>query len=429
MTWISFLCFIILFLIIFSMRKGGDVFSPGKVFGFIWALGIGLADLKFSRLQHPWSSLEWIFLLLGVCSFLAGVYVTNVINLGKPVYPIYEMRKVISRTVTNETFLFRFTVILFLCYLASYSTSVMINGTVPLFSKIPSEARTRFGVFGIGLINHAAPAIMFLTVQYYLLTERHHYKKTLLAFIFIMTFLTYFLLLQRYDFALWAVLTLVFFYYGSRYVTIKKMMIVGLVVIGLFSWISSIRLTGHIAYFAYIVSDMKFPVQYAIFTEPYMYIVTNLENFTHAVSKLDHFTYGYYTFDFLTAISGVKHWLADYYYLNDTPYLTSGYNTYSFLWDFYRDFGIVGLAFFPFVEGIVISWLYQRMRQFPNTLYISMYGIAVFVMIISFFNHAPSLLHFVFNSTIVFIANFFMLRGKITRHVIATNSSIFPNKF
>jgi oligosaccharide repeat unit polymerase len=142
-----------------------------------------------------------------------------------------------------------------------------------------------------------------------------------------------------------------------------------------------------------------------------MYVVTNLENFVRSSRLLDHHTYGYYTFNALMSLSGLKHWLADYFFIDDTPYLTSGYNTYSFLWVFYRDYGVVGLAVIPFIMGLAIALLYYRMRTRPSLPLISLYAMAVFVMFISFFHNALSLLHFVFNTALVYAVT-----SAVTRH-------------
>jgi oligosaccharide repeat unit polymerase len=142
---------------------------------------------------------------------------------------------------------------------------------------------------------------------------------------------------------------------------------------------------------------MKFSTAYAFLTEPYMYMVMNLENFVRAVSRLDHHTYGYFTFDFLVSATGLEKWLGQYFAIDRMPYLNSGYNTYSAFWDFYRDFGGAGLALIPFVLGLGISLLYYRMRSIPTIRNVTAYGVMVFVMLISFFVFPVSFLWFLYN--------------------------------
>ena len=174
-------------------------------------------------------------------------------------------------------------------------------------------------------------------------------------------------------------------------------------VIGFFYWISSIRLSNVVATYLYTISKMKFPKKYAFFTEPYMYFVMNLENFARSVNKLDHHTYGYYTFDFVTAISGLKYWIYNYFNMNRFLYLESSYNTYTALWWFFIDFGVLGLALIPWLLGLSTGSLYYRMRSRPSLKNITAYGVMVFVMVISFFNFPFSFLWFEYNLLMMYL--------------------------
>jgi len=411
MSIVSIICFAIAVAIIVSCLRGGaDILSPARVFGFIWSIAIGLADLKLSRLQHEWSVLEWILLGIGVASFLLGISGANILNDGDRCLSLKERRLILRTRPIEDRALFRLILITFLVYAVSYSASVWITGFIPLLSRNPTIMRTRFTVFGIGLLNHAAPSILFFIVEYFLLVKNRRPQKIALGLVFLATTTSYFLLLQRFDFAVAAVLTFVFMYYSSEILRLRNVILIGLGFVGVSYAISSIRLVGHIANYAYLVSEMKFPIQYAFITEPYMYLVTNLENFVHAASRIDQFTFGYYTFDFITALTGLKHWVADYYQLVESPYMIAGYNTYTFLWPFYRDFGIPGLVLLPLAEGFIISWVYSAMKRDPSILRVAMYGTAVFVMLFSFFIHAPSLLHFVFNMLLIYLVNRSVMR-------------------
>jgi oligosaccharide repeat unit polymerase len=395
------------------MRRGADILSPARVFGFVWSVAIGLADLKLSRLQHEWSLEEWLLLFIGVVSFLLGISYASILSERERPLSMKERRVVLRAQPIGDRTLFRLILITFLLYAVAYSASVWITGFIPLFSRNPTIMRTKFTVFGIGLLNHAAPSILFFIVEYILLVKNRLPQKIALGIVFLTTMTSYFLLLQRFDFAIAAVLIFVFMYYSSEFLRLRNVILVGLGFVAVFYGISSIRLVGHIANYGYLVSRMRFPIQYAFVTEPYMYLVTNLENFVHAASRINQFTFGYYTFDFVTALTGLKHWIADYAQLAESPYMIAGYNTYTFLWPFYRDFGIPGLVVFPLAEGFIISWVYCAMKRDPSILRIAMYATAVFVMLISFFNHAPSLLHFVFNMTLIYVVNRSVIRHSV----------------
>ncbi len=170
-------------------------------------------------------------------------------------------------------------------------------------------------------------------------------------------------------------------------------------------------MSNYFAGYIYVFSEMKFSPKYAIYTEPYMYVVMNLENFTRAVSKVVHHTYGYYTFNFVMSLTGLKHWIEKYSNLNNTPFLNSGYNTYTMFWDFYRDFGLLGLSIISFGLGFLISTLYYNFRSKPNINTLSLYSISVFIILFSFFINPIGQLHFFFNTLLIFVFTLIAVHG------------------
>jgi oligosaccharide repeat unit polymerase len=134
-----------------------------------------------------------------------------------------------------------------------------------------------------------------------------------------------------------------------------------------------------------------------------MYFVMNLENFARSVNHLDYHTYGYFTFDFITSIAGLKYWIVEYFNLERMPYLISGYNTYTAFWWFYSDFGVIGLALIPWVLGFSAGLLYYRMRSRPTIKSVTAYGVMIFIMLFSFFNFPISFLWFEYNLLMIYL--------------------------
>jgi hypothetical protein len=144
------------------------------------------------------------------------------------------------------------------------------------------------------------------------------------------------------------------------------------------------------------------------------------EMFAHSISRLDQFTYGYYTFEFITSLTGLRHWMQEYYSLQDTPFLYSGYNSYTAFWAFYRDFGILGTSFIGLLSGSGISVLYYSMRKNPKIISIVAYCIAVYVMMFSIVNHQLGYLWIVYEFTIIISIVYF-----VGRHFRDKKNSIF----
>ena len=402
-SWISILCFCVFFLLIISLfKKGTDVFSPARLFVIIWSLAIGLADLKLSRYQIVWTGYSWAILSISLFSMLTGMFVVYVINLDKPVARIESIRSLLKTNIFDSGLLLRYIILLFSAYSISYVVSTLVIGFIPLFTKFPGVARNDWGIFGFGLFVQSFPTIIYLIILYYTITKGYSSKKLLLAAVLVVTFLTYAFLLQRYYIVFAILLSVVALYYLTNVLRVKNTVIIFIIIfISVFS-MTFIRLTGTIANYLYFLSDMKYNVKYAAFTEPYMYIVMNLENFANAVNNVQKFTYGTFSLDFIFALTGLKHTLFQYMGLPEFPnLLTNNYNTYTMFFIYYWDFGILGVGLIPFIIGSLISASYYRMRINPNLNTISVYSICAFVIIFSFFIPIISYLHFVFNLLLI----------------------------
>jgi oligosaccharide repeat unit polymerase len=388
MTIISAISFLAVFTVLVScIRTGMDVLSPTRVFVFIWGLSIGLAEFKFSLYQHEWTWYGWAMILLGVGSFLVGVFAFGVSYSGRRLLTIDQVRDRIRESITatiDEDRFYRALVGLFLAYIVAYTVEVAITGNVPIFAKNPERLRVTFGVFGIHLFVTTMLSIMIFSLEYFLFFPARVTRRIVVAVIFFMTSATFFLLLQRYSFAFWALLALAITYYGSRKLRLRTILIAAACMAGFLMLIQSIRTAIYVEQYVYVISKMKYSREFAAFTEPYMYIVMNVENVARSVERLDHFYFGYFTFDWVVALSGLKHWWAEYLNIDRLPFLNSDYNTYAFQWTFYYDFGPFGLAIIPLILGLFTGFSYYRLRTTPNVLFLYAYAIMFVFMITSF---------------------------------------------
>lgn len=405
MSPIAIICFIALILLLLSfLQKGTDIFSPGRLFTVIWLLAIGLAELKLSRFQYSWTVYSWFALLIPVLSFLLGIFIVYVINHNNKFDGIIGIRKSFSNSQINIQTLYSIIVALFILYSISYSITYMIRGFVPMFTKMPEVARTRWGVFGYGVFVLSVPTILYLSLLYLFLVRKNLYKKIFIAFVLLLAVVTYSFLLNRFYLILPIILLIVTLYYKTDKLRPKNVIILLTIFCLIFFGISSIRLSRYAINILYYLSDMKYSIDYAIFTEPYMYVTMNLENYAKAVQKLDEFTYGYFSADFILFPLGLKKELMEYMRIVDFPnIITSAYNTYTMFFIYYRDFGLFGVFFLPVLLGGVIASFYYRMRKQPNITSISLYGLCVFVIIFSFFVPIVHWIHFVFNIGLIYL--------------------------
>lgn len=411
MSIVSLFCFSVCLLIFFlCIRKGVDIFSPARVFGFIWAFTIGITDLKFSRLQNEWPIYVWGVLLISILFFLLGIFVVYVSSMYSRKFSVDQIRKKIKSQIVQENRLFLSIVILVFAYIVSLSVEVISFGNFPLFDASPDRARIEFGLFGIHLFVGAMPLILLLIIEYFLFVKNYLVKKIILVLFFAIVFGSYFFLLVRFSYVVFICTSICVVYYTSKLLNIKNTTIVTIIFFFLFAYLLEFREAKYAEHFIYIISDLKFSETYAAFAGPYMYIAMNLENLANVIVKLDYFTFGYYTFDFLFALTGLKHWLANYYGLIERIYSTGGFNTYPFFYPYYRDFGLLGITIGTFLLGALINTVYIWMKYTASIHAIILYACLNFVLLISFFTNPLTMLNYIFMISMLLIIHWFVFR-------------------
>ncbi len=415
MNLISIISFAITIVSVITLFfKRSDLLSPIRIFIIIWSFVIGLTNLKLSYLQHEWNTLEWINILIGPISFVVGGVIIYVININEKIWSINSLRGNREFLKIDNDKLFIATAILFILFLVGYFSILAKVGTVPLLSSQPGKVRANFQLFGLGLFLHNVLLIGLFTTIYFIFEKKNKIKKNWLAFFSFSSFLLYGLTLQRYQLFLTLFVVFVLLYYTTYKIKFRTTFFISFVIIILFLSVSSFRAGQIVIFVIYKFAKMKYDPKYAIFTEPYMYFAMNLENFGRSILKLENFTYGYYTFDFITAISGIKHWIEKYFALNETPFLNSDFNTYSALFNYYRDFGTLGVTIIPLIGGAALNGLYYSFRKNPSLLKLSLFAMFLFGVTFSFFNSPFGFLWYVYNLLLIIIVFIYCKPNKIS---------------
>lgn len=404
---------ILVFIAYLSLKKGNDVFSPAKVFLAVWSSCIFLTEFKFSGYQHQWSLYSWFILLIGLFSFLLGLYISYIINAGSKLLSVEEIRnKIKISTDYSKQRLFITISFLFASYFISLILEFIIEGYIPIFHPRADMARMDFGIFGIHLIVSQMPVILFLIVEYFVLGSESRKNTIISVTFFIITFFTYFLILQRFNYVYWLVMSIALLYYATRKINFRNSVISLTVFISFITILTSIRVSQYATQYLYIISKMKYSSEYASFTGPYMYIVMNLENMARAAEKLETHTYSALTFDWLYAFFGLKHWMKDYFNIDPRAFLISSYTTYPFHWYYYYDFGVLGVVFFSLSVGLIIGLIYYFMRIRGTLDSVIYYSICLFFILISFFTNLFTLLNVIVSILLLWtIHRFFILQS------------------
>lgn len=405
MTIVSIISFSLFFVLLFSMfKKNSAILSPARIFLMVWVFCLGLAEFKFSRLQFEWSPFGYFVLLLGVGSFAVGIYISYVTNFSKKFLSVGEVRMQIRAIAIDESRFFNLLIGGFCIYFFSYLTQYFLLGYLPLFTPQPDLARKMFGTFGISLLVNGINAILFLVIEYFVLVKNQTKKKILLSFLGLVGFASFLLLLQRYNFVILGFMIVAFLFYSGKKIKPKTFFIFFAVIISLVFLIKGLRSAKFAEIYFYYLAQMKFPIAYAWLSEPYMYLVMNFENFVKNFSRIEFHSFGYFSFDFITALTGLKKWIGEYFFLEKFPFYISGYNTFPFYWAYFYDFGYLGLVIIPLFLGWIVSEIFYLLHRRPSLMTLSLYSAAFSVIVISYTSDPLTRLDMMFNYVMIVIA-------------------------
>jgi oligosaccharide repeat unit polymerase len=189
--------------------------SPARVFGFVWCITIGLAELKLSKLQNEWTAQEWIILLIGPLSFLIGTFIIYCLNINTKLFTLNKIRDSWQNQVIDNKKLFVSVVIVFILFVVAYLILITMGKEIPILSANPGKARKEFEIFGVGmLINNEVIAII-LTVLFYTFNKNDIYKKWALITLSVISFFMYVITLQRLNLLTAIIVSFILLYYTT----------------------------------------------------------------------------------------------------------------------------------------------------------------------------------------------------------------------
>lgn len=127
----------------------------------------------------------------------------------------------------------------------------------------------------------------------------------------------------------------------------------------------------------------KLPLSSSLYFS-YCYFCTSWSNFSYVVEQNRPLTYGQYTFQYFSDKLGIK--------LYDKKvkrmYRIHPFNTYSYLCDYFMDFGLVGVLICPFLLSVVLYTVYIKVIESLDPLLLGIYGLLFYAMVMmAFSNH------------------------------------------
>lgn len=359
--------------------------------GFIGGFGISL--LKLSKLSDEYSAITFLAVFISYFSLYLGAFYANrkVSKSDKKV----EKAKAISVGLSIQQ---KLIIILIVITFMSFLIEVAILKFIPLFTIATPHAYSTFHVFMLHYLTTFYSFIPPISLCNYFIEPKDKKNKTLTKISFLYMIFMSLLLISRSKLILSIVLS-VFVVITYKYKDIKNILtkrknntliLVAIMLFVILYVIITISRAHDIEYLNGIF-EMKNDDIPIFISQPYMYIAHNFENLNYMINNIFRFTLGRRMLYPLFTITLIKKFFP---IVVDAPYyiIKPELSTVTTIYDFYYDFGLIGVLIFCFLIGYLGKKLENKAYilvdkgdKVNNNYLIVLYAYYCYFMIFSFF--------------------------------------------
>lgn len=331
-----------MYLYLHWVRESQNLAELRAVFTLAWVGGQGFACLRLSWLQSDWSYVTWMCFFLIYIGFGIGY------EWGRK-YAQDEKKEPVRNSVQAER--------LFLCILVLTLVSVL------------SFAFQSTGLGGISGSCVLIPAITILYVKVCEMLGRR--EKVILVVANLAAIAIPILRMSRFHLFFVVCFAMVTYIMANRRMRIRTMAGIVLALLPVYVAVTVFRY--HDVTYLNGIFEMKYERMPLFFTQPYIYVANNFENFNCLVEQLTKHTWGIRMLSPFFALTGLK-WMfpqltSTVIYLTK-PELTS----LTMFYDAYYDYGIPGVFFFAALLGVAAKWMMRIVRKNDNPVAYLFYG-------------------------------------------------------
>jgi oligosaccharide repeat unit polymerase len=383
----------------FTIFKTKDVFNPVGIFSLIWIFTIGLSNFKLSAWQTNWSTKMWVVVSLVYLSFLLGYFLVRRMKIGKET-------SFLSGEPSEEKFK-KFIYILFIVCFIAYIADVAKSGFLPIFA----QEMGAYKAFGIRFVHYFTVSLVLVNLLITLYYFKYKKISKMFILIYIISFLCTFTLLSRQLLILLVVTTVITVHYLFKKIKITHLGLIMLVGFIGFAILGNLR--SNSANYIIEVGRMTGGVDSPIFTWLYLYLGYSYENLNYYINNFNDLFWGSISFFPVFAFTLTKGFIQTDL-IKFLPYsdLTTGTMAY----DFYLDFGIIGVIVLPLLIGGLSSFMYSKLKQ--NSFFsVIFYAMIAHNLLFAFF------INFFANTSWVFYI------GILTIFIFYTKYDSIPNPF
>ena len=417
-----------IFLYIIEVGKNKRYINIRGLYALGFIGGFGLSLLKLSKLSDTYNFLTFIAVFISYFSLYFGSFIEDRKNRKRNiVIKPYRTEKSSSFFTSQEVLI----LIIFIVTFLSFVVEASILKFVPLFTIKTPHAYSTFHIF---MLHYITTFYIFLPCfalcNYFVNTERNISKVFVIAS-YIYVVIMALLMVSRSQLVISMVLSLfIVVMYKSKNIKLFKInknsimrMATFLILFIILYLIITINRAHNIEYLNGIF-EMKNDKMPIFITQPYMYIAHNFENLNYMINKIFRWSFGrkilfpFFTLTFIKKLFPI---------VVDAPYyvIKEELSTLTIIYDFYYDFGLVGVAVFSFLMGYIGKKIEDKAyfvlnNDIPikNNYILIMFAYYSYFMTFSFFQTYFSLTDtWVYIIILTIIISFF----KMTRNLYRSN--------
>ena len=408
-----------IFLCFAEIKISKRVINVRGLFALGFIGGFGLSLLKLSKLSQDYSILTFIVVYVAYFSLYFGVFIRN----RKVVNDLTnnQNEKLLKRdsTLLSQEILL---IVLLIVTFVSFVVEVVILRFIPLFTLATPHAYSTFHVFMIHYITTFYAFIpCFALCNYYIEPERKN-SKIFIIITYVYVVVMALLMVSRSQLILSIVLSLfIIIIYNTRKTGKIAFSKKGIAIVSIFAilfialYLAITISRAHDVEYLNGIFEMKNENTPIFITQPYMYIAHNFENLNYMINNVFRLTFGRRVLYPFFTLTFVKKFFP---IVVDSPYyiIKEELSTVTIIYDFYYDFGIVGVAAFCFIIGYVGKMLEDKaykvvLQDEPdkNNYTLILFSLYCYFMLFSFFQTYFSLtdtwVYIIILSLIIFLFN------------------------
>ncbi len=382
-----------IFLYVAEVRISKRAINVRGLFALGFIGGFGISLLKLSKLSQEYSMTTFLAVFISYFTLYLGVFFENKscnVQKSKKV----KLEKSNSVFISQEILL----LVLFIVTFVSFVVEVVLLRFIPLFTLNTPHAYSSFHVFMIHYITTFYSFIPCFAICNYFVEPERKQSKVFIVLSFIYVIIMALLMVSRSQLILSIVLSLFIvityktqsvkkFSFNKKNVMITVLLVLLFLVLYL---VISVNRAHDIEYLNGIF-EMKNEKTPIFITQPYMYIAHNFENLNYMIDNIFRFSFGrriLYPFFTLTFVKKF------FPIVVDAPYyiIKEELSTVTMIYDFYYDFGLVGVVVFCFLIGYIGKKLEDKAYSifnddfsFKNNYILILLSLYCYFMLFSFF--------------------------------------------